>query len=85
MSRIPDSNPATATATAGPQGSDTPAPLVITNVQVINVRRDASRPNGAIATVQISFTGGTGPFSFFDEGAAKPAQAHPPAARRMKM
>jgi hypothetical protein len=63
---------ATATLTATLSGSATIGPLVISNVQVINVRRDATQPNGAIATVQIFFGGGRGPFQFFDENLPKP-------------
>jgi hypothetical protein len=64
---------ATPTATA-PAATATSAggTLVITDVQLLSVRRDATRDNGAIATVQVFFTGGRGPYRFFDEGAAKP-------------
>jgi hypothetical protein len=67
---------ATVTATASPAGSATVAPLTITNVQVISVRRDASQPNGAVATVQISFRGGQGPFLYFDENQSKPGNPY---------
>ena len=62
----------TQTETSGPSRTPTLGPLTITNVAVIGVRRDSSQPNGAVATVQIFFTGGRGPFSFFDEGQSKP-------------
>jgi hypothetical protein len=41
-------------------------------VVVTSVRRDASRDNGALATVQVFVAGGQGPYQFFDEGDSKP-------------
>jgi hypothetical protein len=66
----------TETETAGPSKTPTLGPLTITNVSVVAVRRDASQPNGAVATVQVFFTGGRGPFSFFDEGQSKPGNPY---------
>nr|MBI2904780.1 LysM peptidoglycan-binding domain-containing protein [Chloroflexota bacterium] len=63
---------AQATATAAPTLTATitpvPAPLRITAVTLVNVVRDLARPNGAVAYVRVTFTGGLAPYKFFDEG-----------------
>jgi hypothetical protein len=57
----------TETPTPTPETPTAQTPLTITNVLLVGVERDPSRPNGAIAKIQIEFTGGQGPFKFFDE------------------
>lgn len=42
-------------------------PLVITNVLLAGVERDATRPNGAIAKIKIEFSGGKPPYTFYDD------------------
>jgi LysM repeat protein len=66
------------TPTETPLPSDTPPPtpipdtLRIIDVILVNVVRDASRPNGAIASVQIVFSGGAPPYRFYDENVPQP-------------
>lgn len=57
-------------------GSPTAAALTITDVRVVAVRRDPSQPNGAIATVQVFFTGGRAPYTFADENQRKPGNRY---------
>ncbi len=61
-----------ATATAAPTltatATSVPAPLRITAVTLVNVVRDLARPNGAVAYVRVTFTGGLAPYKFYDEG-----------------
>ncbi|MBI3760661.1 MAG: hypothetical protein HY260_02200 [Chloroflexi bacterium] len=63
----------TPTPTLGSGSSTTTgSPLTITDVRLIAVRRDATRDNGAIATVEILFTGCAPPYTFADEHQFKP-------------
>jgi len=66
-SRTPSPTP-TGTPPSPPQGEL----LVIHFVEAVGIRRDSSRPNGAIVTVRIAFSGGVGPFIYYDEGVLQP-------------
>jgi LysM repeat protein len=69
---VPTATSPSPTPTAVPTATPVPEPLQILNVSLANVVRDGSRPNGAIAFVHISFTGGAAPYTFFDEDLPQP-------------
>jgi hypothetical protein len=62
-----------ATATPAPTRSPTPTRraanpgFTITSVTILSVTRDSLRPDAARVTLQISFTGGSPPFAFYDD------------------
>lgn len=63
----PSPTPLALTPTPNPTSTPIPESLRILSISLANVARDSSRPNGAIAFVQISFTGGAPPYAFYDD------------------
>jgi LysM repeat protein len=57
---------ATATATVVPSDTPVPSPLIIGDVSVAGVQNDPSRPNGAIATLYVTVSGGVVPYTFYN-------------------
>jgi len=57
---------ATATATIVPSDTPIPSPLIIGDVSVVGVQNDPSRPNGAIASLYASVSGGVAPYTFYN-------------------
>jgi len=58
------------TETPTPTHTATPAagePLVIHYVEPVEVRHDPSRPNGALVTLRIVFSGGAPPYTFYHQ------------------
>src|SRR3972149_6677389 len=72
----------TARPIGGPPHNPPPAgaPLSIQRVEAAEIRRDPSRPSGAIVVVRVVFSGGLPPFRFFDEGLAQPGNPYELAA-----
>jgi hypothetical protein len=74
----PDAGPATAaprpTATRRPFVFQPTAiqPLTITNILIVLVERDPIRDNGAIASLQIVYTGGRGPYTIYHDDTLQP-------------
>lgn len=65
---------ATPASTPTPFPTDTPVPekLRITGVTLIGVTADTSRPNGAIASIHVDFTGGAPPYTVYNDDVAQP-------------
>lgn len=70
---LTETETATSTPTATSESSaPAGAPLTIADVRLVGVRRDPARDNGAIATIEILFSGGAPPYTFTDENQFKP-------------
>lgn len=63
---VPSATPE-ATATVTFTATAIPNPLQINGISLIQVQVDASRPNGAIATLFIDFTGGAAPYTVYND------------------
>jgi hypothetical protein len=61
-----------ATPTRRPIARATLAPLTITNILLIKVERDETRINGAIASLQIVYSGGRAPYRIFHDDTLQP-------------
>jgi LysM repeat protein len=70
---VPFAPSATATVTQpAPTATPIPLPLRLNGVTVTGVQADKSRPNGAIATVFVDFTGGAAPFTIYNDDVQAP-------------
>lgn len=79
---LPASPEAGASPTAGPRPTSTRRPFVfqptalqpltITNILLVLVERDPTRDNGAIASLQIVYSGGRGPYTIFHDDTLQP-------------
>jgi hypothetical protein len=47
-------------------------PLTVTNIQLVGVERDPTRENGAIASIQVVFSGGRAPYAIFHDDTLQP-------------
>lgn len=57
----------TVTASATPTATAIPNPLQINSITLISVQTDGSRPNGAIATLFLDFSGGRPPYTLYND------------------
>lgn len=70
---IPTTPPPDASPTLVSTSTPIPQALQIINISLAGVEHDSTRPNGAIAFVHISFTGGAAPYTFYDDNSPQPA------------
>lgn len=75
---LPSATPA-ATATPAPTPSATPipAPLQIDGISVYGIQVDPSRPNGAIVSLFVNFSGGAPPYTIYNDKALQLANPFP--------
>jgi len=72
LTALPSLEPS-ATATRRPViARPTLAPLIITNILLIKVERDETRINGALASLQVVYSGGRAPYRIFHDDTLQP-------------
>lgn len=67
----------TATDTAIPSPTPIPDPLQINGVTLVSVQADSSRPNGAIATIFVNISGGSAPYTIYNDNAPQAGNPFP--------
>ena len=66
-----------AISTSTPTATPVSQPLAINGITLVSVQVDASRPNGAIATLFINFSGGAAPYTIYNDDAPQTGNPFP--------